>query len=711
MEVRRVLLHKTFLATLALLTALSCFFFLYAQKKNGTMRSYADTYDALVREMQPLPMEEGQRICQSRKKEMLQKASETRGFLWDRKNSENYDAVSQLLAQYDHLLSYEGYLEGVQENAKMLQSVSIFSKPGSTSYKNTVKTAEDFAQMFGHEVTLGHDLAVTEVFSEPFTDYSILLLMGVCCALFLSERREGLWPMVHAAPAGRQKLCLRRILTLLLAAIIGTLVLLGSKILLSVWLYHGFGEEGRLLQSISMFYNVPTPMTIGQFWGLYLCVKILGAFVLGLAIYAILSGIANLSLAFSACALALGVEFGLTKVPAASIFAPLRYCNLFSYIRFDNVFRNYLNLPFFGGMISGAALVEILVLPLSLILGAVCVTIACRKKPVSAPNRLLSRLDRLKARFRARPKTLFGWEAYKLLWRRCVILILLLLVIVACKAAPPYREPKPLDMYTQFYEQKYAAPITDDTLRGLEADLAQSGGGDRSAAISELISRAQSLPAGSWIVPMHPYEAIWSENFGNYHRTTALKALLFLVLLLSPIAAQERQAGLLPQLRAAPAGRGRLWRRKLYLCLLMALAVWAAIYGAELWHTVKQYKGIFSLGAPLYSFGFGEESAMPIWAAMTIYYLLKLAMLCVGATICLLLSDLCRRTRDALLLCTGVVLVPAALAAIGSKAAAKISLLLPIGGVEVRECPWIYLLCAALGVAAAGLSLRRTRPM
>lgn len=710
MEVRRVLLHRTFLAALVLLLALNCFFFLYSQKKNGTLRSYADTYDALVREMQTLPAEEGQRVCQSRKDEMMELSDADHLWIWKQENAEKYDAVQQLLAQYDHLLGYEDYLERVQENAKMLQSVSIFSKPGSTSYKNTIKTAADFARMFGSKVTLGHDLAVTEVFADPFADYSILILMGVCCALFLSERREGLWPMIHAAPAGRMKLCLRRILTLLFAALIGTLVLLGSKILLSTWLYHGFGEEGRLLQSIQMFYNVPTPMTVGQFWALYLGVKFLGAFLLGLATYAILSGIANLSLAFSACALAMGAEFGLTKVPAASIFAPLRYCNLFSYIRFDTVFRNYLNLRFFGGMISGSALVEVLIAPLCAVLGTVCVFIACRKKPVSAPNRLLSLLDRLSARFRAKPKTLFAWEGYKLLWRRRGILILILLAIVAVKAAPAYREPKRLDMYTQFYEQKYAAPITDDTLRGLEDDLAQSEGGDRSAAISEIISRAQMLPEGSWIVPMQPYEAIWSNNYGNYHRATALKALLFLILLLSPIAAQERQAGLLPQFRATPAGRSRLWRKKLLLCLLMAFAVWIVIYGAELWHAAKQYDGFLSLGAPLYSLGSGVESAMPIWAAMTIYYLLKLAVLCVGAVLCLLLSDFCRRTRDALLLCTGVLLLPAALAAIGSNAAAKISLLLPLGGVEVQAYPWVYLLCAVLGVSAAVLSLRRTRP-
>ncbi len=171
MEVRRVLLHKTFLAALALLLALNCFFFLYSQKRSGTLRSYADAYDSLVREMQTLSLEEGQRVCEARRQEMLDKAFAEHTWLWDEENERKYEAVNQLVTQYEHLLSYEDYLAGVQENAKMLQSVSIFSKPGSVSYKNTIKTAEDFAQMLGSKVTLGHDLAVTKVFADPFTAF------------------------------------------------------------------------------------------------------------------------------------------------------------------------------------------------------------------------------------------------------------------------------------------------------------------------------------------------------------------------------------------------------------------------------------------------------------------------------------------------------------------------------------------------------------
>ena len=127
--------------------------------------------------------------------------------------------------KYEYLLSYDDYVNRVQTEAKKLQQVSLFAKPETFGYQNTVKTAEDFSQMLGAEVTFGHDEAVNAVFADRWTDYASLLLMVVVCGLFLAERKEGLWAMVHAASGGRKKLAWKRIGLLLAAAWIGTLLL------------------------------------------------------------------------------------------------------------------------------------------------------------------------------------------------------------------------------------------------------------------------------------------------------------------------------------------------------------------------------------------------------------------------------------------------------------------------------------------------------
>ena len=163
--------------------------------------------------------------------------------------------------------------------------------------------------MDGVSVSMGHDLAVTEVLADKWADYSIVFLICVVCGLFVAERKEGLWPMIYAAPGGRWKLVCKRIGILFLAAWIGTVLIVGSKILLCGWVFHGLGEWDRVLQSIPMFQNVPTPFTIGQFWLLYIAVKAMGAFWIGLVLWAVLSAISNLGLALTAAGLLMGLEF------------------------------------------------------------------------------------------------------------------------------------------------------------------------------------------------------------------------------------------------------------------------------------------------------------------------------------------------------------------------------------------------------------------
>lgn len=124
-----------------------------------------------------------------------------------------------------------------------------------------------------------------------------MILVAIVCGLLVAERNEGLWTMIYATSGGQSRLALRRVGILLGASWIATVVLVGMRILLCGWVYHGLGEWDRPLQSIQMFYNVPTPMTVGQFWLVYMTVKAFGAFWVGLVLWTILSAISNLALA------------------------------------------------------------------------------------------------------------------------------------------------------------------------------------------------------------------------------------------------------------------------------------------------------------------------------------------------------------------------------------------------------------------------------
>lgn len=725
MEWKRVLLGRTFLSTLALLLALNGFFFFYQHGGSyGQFGTDAAAYEQQYQEVSPLSWEDGLALSIGYQEQF--KADLIANWGQERPYSEYAasTAMAVLQSQLEYLTSYGSYLAGIEQDAKKLQSVSLFSDPDSFAYQNTVKTAEDFQAMQGVAVTLGHDPAVTDVFEDRWADYSVLLLALVVCALFLAERKAGLWLMVYAAPGGRVRLAAQRAAILLAASVIGVLVVLLPRILLSGWLYNGLGEWDRTLQSIPMFQNVPTPLTIGQFWAFYLAVKAAGTFLIGLALWAVMSAVADVGLALCAAGLLAGVEYACTVIPSSSAFVLLRYCNLISYVDYIQVFVRYLNLPVPGGLISGSGLVLVSLPPLCLVCGGLCLFIAGRKRPVAPANPLLSAADRLRRKadpIAARGR-LLALDAGKVLVQRKGLALIVLLAVVLTQWSPPSRKYDPLDMYDQYYEETYAGPITEDTVAALAGEAAAAGEPERVSALNRLIGRISAAKEGAWLVPTGPYDAVWSQDTGSYHRTTALTALLFLALLLAPIASQENQAGVRLQVFAAPSGRGRLWRRKAALATLLAAVVWAMVYGTELVLIVRAHGGFRCLNAPISSLALSPnitvflswDLPITIGQTMALYYGLRLLVLAAAAQVCLLLSGLCRKNKSAVLLCVGAVVVPAALVNVGSAALTRFSFLIPLACIEVFSMPAPFICTALVGGGAAGLSWycqARRRPL
>ena len=682
MEAKRILGSRLFIAVLAGLVVLSCFFYLYQRPATWEDPLVdGEVYHAQLERLKDMSWEDAHAWCVRYQEDA--EAARLEG-TWDY-NSDAEEiriAAAQLQGQYEHLMGYEAYLNKIQTHAKLLQSVSLFSDPNSHGYKNTVKTAKDFEKMQGVEVTAGHDLAVTEFFTDKWTDYSIIIVICVVCGLFLSERKEGLWPMIYAASGGRWKMALRRTGLLFAAAWIAAFALIGSRILLCGIEYHGFEEWGRTVQSIPMFHNVPVPMTIGQFWMFYIAVKAIGAFWIGLVLWSILSSISNLGLALSAAGLVVGAEFACTAIPSSSMFATLRYVNLFSFVDFNSVFTRYLNLTVFGNLISGSDLVLAMLPFLVIAFTALNVVIAQRKRPVAPQNKLLRWFDGISKKLN--PILAGGGEVRKLMIKRRGTLLLILLAVLAHKMEAPPRAYVAWDPYIQFYEQKYAGPITEEKLEQIEIALENTRDEFNKKGLSIVLEAAKEAPEGAWIVPTAPYDAIWSDNGENYHRNTALMAMLILVLVLSPIASQERQNEMTVILRSTSGGRKWLMLRKQLLLVAIAAAVWVMVYGMELFRTIEEYGGFACLSAPAYSLPL-FESGIPLWLAIGLYYAAKLAVLVVIGEVCYFLSSRCTKNRDAMLLCTGVLLIPAALAAIGSGIGEYLSFLIPLGGVELLQ--------------------------
>lgn len=677
METKRVLKNPLFIATLATLLILNIFFFIYQQNDGqGNFMEYGNEYHKQIDAFSDLNWEEGLAQCEIAEQEVFTK--------WGSgDNIQRYEIIQQIKAQYEYLLGYDDYLDKINDNAKRLLSVSIFADKDSTGHQNIIKTAEDFKSMEGVSVSMGHDLAVTEVFADKWTDYSIVILVCVVCGLFVAERREGLWSMIYAAPGGRWKLVCKRISILFVATLIGTVLIVGSKILLCNWVFHGFGEWDRVLQSIPMFKNMPTPMSIGHFWLFYIGVKTLGAFWIGLVLWSILSAISNLGLALTAAGLVMGLEFACTAIPSSSMFAVLRYVNVFSFVDFIPVFSRYLNISVFGSLISGSDLVLAMLPLLCLIFAGLNVLIVEIKHPVSEPNRLLHLADGMLRKLDS--KLPWCGEFNKLLFKRKGAILLAILVIVMFQMNEPPRANVPYDPFIQHYQSEFAGPITENTIHKLKEALDNAKDTNNQIGLDIVLKSAQEAPEGAWILPTAPYDAIWSNNLDNYHRMTALIAMLFLILILAPIASQERQNNMTILLNSTSGGRKRLWFKKQLVLIAVTTFVWLIVYGGELIHTVNAYGSFKCLSAPMFSLELLRNFAVviPLGVVLVLYYMAKLLVLLIIGEICFALSTRCSKNRDAILVCCGVLLIPAALAAIGSTVGELLSFIVTLGGAEL----------------------------
>ncbi|MDE6724109.1 MAG: hypothetical protein K2J79_00740, partial [Ruminiclostridium sp.] len=149
MEFKRILLGKPFLLFLLALLVINTWFFVYQSKGYGDdFRQYGNIYHETVEEYSSLSWEEGLDKSLQFQDNVLQQLIDE---VWSNSTEDNFRliAVEEMEKQYTYLLGYSDYLKKVQDNAKNLQSVSLFSKPGTFAYENTVKTAKDFEAMEG----------------------------------------------------------------------------------------------------------------------------------------------------------------------------------------------------------------------------------------------------------------------------------------------------------------------------------------------------------------------------------------------------------------------------------------------------------------------------------------------------------------------------------------------------------------------------------
>lgn len=611
---------------------------------------------------------------------------------------ENYlrrEVLNAILTQLAHLREYPEYLAQVQKNVTQMKALSIFNRENSFTLRNIEKTGRDFPQAV--ELRLDNDFALTALMTDNIGGYCLLVFILVFTLLFFEERKSGLWSLVHGAPQGRGRLALRRAGLLLLGAVLGTAVLLGGELIFCAGRYGGLGSLTRNVQSVEVFADFPWVMSVREALVGYFLLKIVGMWLVGMAVWAIMQAVNHLPLAIAAAGIALAAEYSLYRfIPDSFAIVFLRYVNLFALVDVPTVALHYLNLNLFGMPVQGFLLSMALTVPISGVLLFLNVLLAQRKKPVTRRNALLSLFDRVRVPCSKAVGRLhlFGQELYKLLWQQKGLAVLLGVALFAFAVLEaPYPDSELYDAELAALSASMQGEITTKTLAQIDELTEKYSAWNPSEEVLrqlDILARlretvVESLDAGDgrWLIDPQPFAALMGGDVNHYQRQNATVLLLALVLLLSGVFAQEAQNRMTQLLRGSPRGRAVLWRKKMAAAVVLTVMMWAIFEAGELRLIAKTYESV-AYAAPLQSFeAFADlPYRISLGVAVAGYLLLRLLAMLAAASVISLISCLSRQTNTAILLGCAVLVLPACLSYMGITALEPLSFVLLFSPME-----------------------------
>lgn len=605
--------------------------------------------------------------------------------------------LTRIISQAEHQSTYKDYLLGISEQAKKMSMMSIFGNQDSFSNRNIFKTAEDFEMLNDIEVTFGNNIGVEKWLEFELADYFFLAIMVVVVLSFLEERKKGLWSVVRCSPNGRAKLGLERIGVLMSASLLGTVLIYGIPLIVSLAINGGFDGLGRSLQSLESFKTCTLRITISQWLVQYFAVKVASGLLLGLLLWCVLGSLTNAQFSLSVLGVTLVGEYILFEyLPVQSFLNVFKYFNIFSFVHTSRLYTNYLNINLFGNAV-GIRPLMLTVLPIAIAFFALWAMLIQAKRYPEGNKDILSKLSHIINKvsdiFRTR-LSLGGWEVYKALaFQFGIFIIAGILIVTNSLSYSIYIEER--DYWYQAYLEDAEGPIDNSfeeyLARAKENINSSMNESELTSAldriereVEEIKERAEEGGYAPWLVDYKTYASVYGNESRDRQRLNAAIAICLLAFSCAGITAFERQSGVEKMVRSTKKGRSSLFAKKAIVASLMAAIVWCAVYLREFMQFVA-INGTETFSAPVQNISALSQFPLKISFAgyLAMLYAIRLVMLILTSFIALLISHFCSRINTSYIVNLAVLGAPAILVILGTDVLKYLSPLIPVSSAEI----------------------------
>ena len=606
--------------------------------------------------------------------------------------------IEELKEQAAYISGYAAYLDRIQIQAEQQSQTALFGDENSFARRNLVRTAEEFNALRGVEVSFGANRAYEGWIEYELADYLYLLLIVIFVLAFLEERKAGLWGAVRACRGGRLPLGLQRAAILASASVLGVGLIYGVNLLVSLTLSGGWGDMGRSIQSLLMFRTLTQQAAIGQWIAQYLLVKAASGFMVGLFLWCVLGSMSNVQFSLTVLGVTVTVEYVLFAfLPVQSILNPVKYFNLFSYIRTSKLYTEYLNVNLLGYPFGIRPLALIWLPVFTVVFFSWAMLIQYRRRPEGNRDTLsviAGVWDRLIDFFRRR-LTIGGWELYKtLIFQRVLLILIVIFIFSGSLSYIRYIGGIAQDPWYEAYLNDMMGPIDGWTDEYLESARANAAGdpellsaiGRVEARVEELRTRAAAGGYQPWIVESRPYESVYGDASQDLQRVNAAAAMMFLIVCCAASGAFERQSGVVFMIRSLKRGRRGIFARKLLTAAVLTALVWAMVYFREFDQFAAYWKPA-SLAAPVGNFDILARFPLNVTMGqyITLVNALRFLMLYLLAAAVMFISSLMPTVELAYIVNITALGLPAILFALGIDILRFVS---PLQAVSAAEELW-----------------------
>lgn len=277
--------------------------------------------------------------------------------------------LRKIAFECDTVYHYEKFLDDIAKKSKQLNGISLFADNANGYDKaNIAATAHAYEDMRGTPIAYTPQMGIVTALDFYLTDFVfVLCILLLAMILIRTERDSGLLYYVRSMPAGRGRTAIAKMSAMAVSMIAILLLLYGTNFIYCNWIY-GLGDLQRSVQSVPALMGSTFHGTVLQYIFAFLFTKWLTTLTIGMWVLFIMLAAKR---AFTGVVGALGFLLVnllvRSMVAATSHINVLKYANLVSLLRTNELLGNYRNLYWFGTPVN-LVFVEGLTAAVSLVL-------------------------------------------------------------------------------------------------------------------------------------------------------------------------------------------------------------------------------------------------------------------------------------------------------------------------------------------------------